>query len=179
MIYLPLLFILVIQPVNVVYVNQPDIVSARAQIAQGFAYWQALGPCTPQLYIASETYITVIDPLAFAQYRERAQRTDNTLTLFIINNADTLQPIDLGGGATGFAFNDVYSSAIVITTHYKDANGLYAYPLVGMALAHELGHRLYTLPDGRAGISIMNFPDLAFNGWRIHAQDYSDALLQC
>ena len=185
-VYLPLVSAPPVQriPVRVVYVESSGEAftpehraQASRQVKRGLAYWNELAATSPRLEVVSEATVTIADPFAWWGWLREYEQS-GVYTLAIVANARGARCVNLGGGYCGYGYAIPGGRAAYVTSTYGD------WPQhVGMTTAHEFGHLLWSLPDGgreRAehGPSIMNFPDLAFDSWIIHARDYEETRRQ-
>jgi hypothetical protein len=167
-------------PVHIMYVSSRyetvDKAYAKPLIIKGLRYWNELSPINPHLYIAKEFNVHKDNPFATHIWTE-SWDTPNNVTIVVIENGNKREFVHLGGDYLSPAYNFPNKRSFFTTTYTKEPYGPRDLPeFLGMAIAHELGHLLYKLPDRFGvhdveGISIMKFPDLAFQQWVMHAQD--------
>jgi hypothetical protein len=166
--------------VQVVYVSSPnepmDTAYARQQVERGLAYWNELLPVSPGLHIAKERTIQRTDP--FSRYSWTGTYSlRGYLTAVVIANQHSRAFVNLGGNYLAPAWDWPDGRAFFSTTHTKPPYGdRDLADFLGMAVAHEVGHCAFGLPDRFGehdvnGISIMKFPDLAYQAWTMHPAD--------
>jgi len=173
--YIPLIAVPQRQtPISLVLVNEADEVFAAMQTKRALAYWNELAPISPNFTIAQTRRITVDDPFrTHAWIRQYAE--EPFITVVVIPNEDHRDFVDLGGGVISPAWNWPGQNVLYATTHTRPPYGEATInDFLGMAIAHELGHARWSLPDrGNTDteFSIMAFPLEAYRRWVMHHDD--------
>ena len=160
--------------ISLVLVNGADEAFAVAHTNRALAYWNELAPISPNFTLAQTRRITVDDPFrTHAWIRQSAE--EPFITVVVIPNEDHRDFVDLGGGVISPAWNWPGGSVLYATTHTRPPYGEASIPdFLGMAIAHELGHARWAIPDrGNTDteFSIMAYPLEAYRRWVMHPDD--------